>query len=83
MAGIVMAKWYKPKHHTGWRKDQASDTRRRQLMATTDRRKSRDGRYLQAGHRANALANVTQDRETERKARSDARYFYGRARRTR
>ena len=52
-------------------------------MRTTDHRKSRDSRYLQAGHRINALANVTQDRETERKARSDARYFYGRARRTR
>jgi len=84
MAGVVnMAKWYKPKHHTDWRKSQAPETRRNNLMRTTDHRLSRDSRYLQAGRRANALANVTQDRETERKARSDARYFYGRARRTR
>ena len=52
-------------------------------MRTTDHRLSRDSRYLQAGRRANALANVTRDRETERKARADARYFYARARRTR
>ena len=77
-----MARWYKPKHHTGWRKDQNQDTRRRQLMSTTDHRLNRDSRYLQAGRRANALANVTRDRVTERKARSDARYFYGKARRT-
>lgn len=78
-----MAKWYHPKHHTGWRKDQSSETRRGQLMSTTDHRKSRDSRYLQAGRRANALANVTRDRVTERKARSDSRYFYSRARRMR
>jgi len=52
-------------------------------MSTTDRRMSRDSRYLQAGRRANALANVTRDRETERKARTDAHYFYRKARRTR
>ena len=74
-------KWYKPRTRTGWRKRHAPSTRRRSLMKTTDKRKSRHGRNLQAAKRANALANVTKDRETERKARADATHFYKRARR--
>jgi hypothetical protein len=33
-------------------------------------------RYLQAGRRAQALANVTTDRPTKKAAKSDAKYFF-------
>lgn len=69
-------RWYDPQKHTGWRKSQAPNTRRSKLMASTDRRMTMHNRHLQAGRRAQALANVTKDKETERKARSDAKHFY-------
>ena len=79
----MVEKWYEHGTTTGWRKDQKPSTRRRHLMASTDRRKSPHNRRIEAARRANALANVTEDRPTERAARSDARHFYRSARRTR
>jgi hypothetical protein len=69
-------RWFKPKKHSGWKKTQSSTTRRRNLMATTDKRKSMHDRYLEAGRRIQALANVSQDSPTEKKARADAKYFF-------
>lgn len=71
-----MKKWFKPKVHTGWDKDQSAATRRRHLMASTPKNWGRDKRYLQAGHRAQALANVSQDPATQKKAAADAEYFF-------
>lgn len=68
---------------TGWRKTQDATTRRKKLYASTDKRKNRHERYLQAARRAQALANITKDPETKKKARLDAQYFYRRARKTR
>lgn len=76
----AVEKWFRPKGHTGWHKTQSSVTRRRHLLDHTDKRLSRHGRYLQAARRAQALANVTQDPETAKKARTDALYFYAKAR---
>jgi len=75
-------KWFKPEKETGWKKTQKPATRRRKLMAATDKRRSRHDQYVEAGRMINALANVTKDRETERKARSDAVYFFKRAEKT-
>jgi len=73
-------KWFHPKKHTGWRKTQKASTRRFRLLDSTDKRKSMHNRYLEAGRKAQALANVTEDSETKRKAKSDAEYFFDKLR---
>lgn len=72
----MVTKWFKPKKHTGWEKGQSAETRRRKLLASTPKNWGRDKRYLQAGHRAQALANVTTDPATRKKAQADAAYFF-------
>jgi len=76
---VKMEKWFKPKDKTGWKKGQKPKTRRRHLLEATDKRKSMHDRYVEAGRKALALANVTKDPATERKARADARYFFQKA----
>lgn len=71
--------WFKPKTHTGWDKDNKASTRRRKLLSSTDKRKTMHDRYVSAARKIQALANVTQDKETERKAKSDAQYFFRKA----
>ncbi len=73
----MVEKWFRPRKHTGWHKDQSPATRRRHLMASTQRGLSLDRRRLEAGRRAQALANVTRDAQTKKKARADARHFFG------
>ncbi len=75
----MAVKWFKPKKETGWDKDQSPTTRRRKLMASTPKSMSLRTRHIQAGRRANALANVTRDHSTEAKARADANYFFNMA----
>jgi len=72
----MVVKWFKPKKHTGWEKGQSAATRRRKLLASTPKNWGRDKRYLQAGHRAQALANVTTDARTKKLASADAEYFF-------
>ncbi len=69
-------KWFDPQKHTGWHKSQKASTRRRYLLDSTDKRKSLHDRYLEAGRRIQALANVTQDPQTHIIAGRDARYFF-------
>ena len=68
--------WFNPKDHTGWSKIQPATTRRRKLLAATDKRKSMHDRYVEAGRKAQALANVTVDKRTKELASLDARYFF-------
>lgn len=75
-----MGRWFHPRKETGWRKDQEEETRRRHLMDSTDHRRGLHDRRVEAGRRAQALANVTQDGETRRAAEADAGYFFRRAR---
>jgi hypothetical protein len=63
-------KWFEPGRHTGWSKSDGQATRRRTIL------KSRQGNYLKCARALQALANVTTDSETRRKAHSDAIYFY-------
>lgn len=70
-------KWFEPKKHTGWKKSQSAPTRRRKLLAAADKRKTLHNRYLEAGRKAQALANVTKDSATRRAANADANYFFG------
>jgi len=68
-----------PVVHTGWSKDMNADTRRRRLLSSTDKRLTSHNQYVQAGRRAQAIANVTKDSETKTKMGADAKYFFGRA----
>lgn len=72
-------KWFVKRTHTGWKKTQKADTRRRKLLEATDKRRSLHARYVEAGRMAQQLANVTADPETKRKATADAQHFFLRA----
>lgn len=72
----MVKKWFKPKEHTGWKKSQTAEIRRRKLLTAADKRKSLKKRYLEAGRKALALANVTKDKTTKMRARADANYFF-------
>lgn len=56
--------------HTGWRKSDPQDKRRRTAL------RAHKGDILATARSLLALANVTQDPETRRKARADADYFF-------
>lgn len=74
-------KWFKPRRSSGWHKEQKATTRRRKLLAATDRRLSIRNRYLQAARMIGSLANVTQDSKTAETAKQDADFFYAKAER--
>jgi len=65
-------KWFRASTKTGWRKDMSMAERRRLVL------RSHGGSSLSAAQGMQALANVTQDPETKRKAKADAQYFFGR-----
>lgn len=64
-------KWFQPNNRPlNWSKDDTQGVRRRNALA------ARKGDYLKTARALMALSNVTADKETKRKARSDALYFY-------
>lgn len=63
-------KWFNPKRHTGWHKNDPVSVRRRRVL------RAFHGNALRAGRAMLALSNVTKDPETKRKARADAEYFF-------
>lgn len=74
-------KGFKPKwshfgKETGWKKTLKASVRCARLLASTDKRKTMHNRYLEAGRRIQALANVTKDKETSMLAKKDANYFF-------
>ncbi len=65
-----VARFYNPKVRTGWHKSQTLAYRRNLVLKA-------HGRDLLSSARAmQALANVTQDKQTAIAARADAQYFY-------
>lgn len=75
-------RWAEFKAETGWKKIQDSTTRHRKMLSATSKSMNLHDRYVQAGRRLNQLANVTTDKPTEKKARSDANYFFKKAEQT-
>jgi len=67
-------KWFEAGEPLGWRKSDSKEKRRRIAL------KNRGGDLLATARALTALANVTQDKETVKKARQDAKYFYDRYR---
>ena len=68
----MVKKWFNPKRHTGFDKDKNVDDNVRTMMRNADHRKSEKDRLLQVGRQAQALANVTTDRQTQKKAQAVA-----------
>lgn len=62
--------WYDPKTESGWGKGMPQRKRRSLVL------KAQKGDELAAAQALQALANVTTDRDTRIKARSDAEHFY-------
>ena len=62
--------------HRGWKKTQTAAQRRAKLLASTNHAKTLHNRYLEAGHAAQALANITTDAKTKKEAKADANYFF-------
>lgn len=79
MAKKVKKKWFISGKNTGWGKKQNPTTRRSKLLASTDKRMSMYHRYIQAGRKIIALHNVTKDAQTKAVAKTDALYFFGKA----
>jgi len=75
-------KWFSAREHTGWSKTQKATTRRAKLLRATDKRKTKHNQYLEAARKIQALANVTEDKRTAELAKSDADYFFAKARKT-
>ena len=72
--------WFSPKTHSGWSKTDAPVTRRRKLLASVPRNWTMHRRYVTAGKKAQALSNVSQDKVTSMRAKTDANYFFRKAR---
>ena len=68
--GPVAAKRLATKGHTGWRKRDPAKKRRRTMI------RAHNGDILAAARACQALANVTRDPETKRKAKADADYLF-------
>jgi hypothetical protein len=63
-------KWFHPKIHTGWDKDDRATKRRHKVL------KAHKGKLLPSARSMQALANVTEDQQTKVAARADSRYFF-------
>ena len=65
-------RWFQPGKATGWRHNDNAEKRRRTVL------RSRHGDNLASGRALLALANVNKgrNRETYKKARTDADYFF-------
>lgn len=73
-------KFFHPKTHSGWRKEQSAEVRRKKVYASTPKNMSRYKRLLTSARKIGSLCNVTQDKETEARACADAKHFYKKAR---
>jgi len=62
--------WFEPKVHSGWKKGQPQSVRRAKVL------KAHKGDELASAWSMQALANVSTDRDTAKKASEDADYFY-------
>ena len=76
MAKKKVEKWFEPGEPTNWRKADSQATRIRKLV------KSRDGDVLASARAMQQLANISQDKETARKAKADATLLFSRYRKS-
>jgi len=60
----------------GWTKSKPASSRQKAAISSRPKSWSLKRRRLSAGRALTALANVTRDRATRKKARVDARHFF-------
>jgi len=60
----------------GWSKNKKSTTRRKLALASRPKNWTQEHKLRSAGQALQALANVTQDKETKILAQKDAKYFF-------
>lgn len=65
-------KWYEPKRESGFSKDKTIEANLRTMHGNTPKNMRREKRWLRVGRQAQALANVTQDKPTKKKAEAVA-----------
>ena len=65
-----MTKWFKAKRHTGFDKDKSIESNLRIMYRNTAKSLSRQKRWLRVGRQALALANVSTDPATVKKAKA-------------
>lgn len=65
-------KWFLPQRTTGWEKEEPQPKRIRTILSSQSKSLTPHNRKLRAFRQLNSLANVSTDRETVSKARSDA-----------
>lgn len=75
----MVEEWFKPKRHSGFRKARTVDANLRVMYLNADKRMTRKNRYLRVGRQALALANVTPDKATEKKAKAVSKKAFKRA----
>lgn len=63
-------KFFHPDRKLNWHKDDSQKIRRQKAL------NSRHSSFLKAGRALQALANVSNDSETARKAKADATFFF-------
>lgn len=68
--------WFNPESHTGWKKSQSAETRRKHLISSVPKNEPLHQRRVTAGRKALALSNVTTDPLTKRLAKADSEYFF-------
>lgn len=72
----MVERWFKPKVHTGWEKDETPAYRRREVL------KAHKGNVLASARAMQSLSNATKDKTTKRLSGQDARYFFKRYKRS-
>lgn len=65
-------KFYQPKRHSGFSKTKSVKDNVRTMLMNADRRLSSHHKLLQVGRQAQALANATTDKTTQKKAQAVA-----------
>jgi len=78
-----MGKWYSPKRKSGFHKSKSASDNVRVMMRNAPKNYSAERKLRLVGRQAQALANVTKDKMTEKKARSTARLAFNRLRKKR
>jgi len=68
----MVKKWFKPKRESGFDKDYTIDKNLRAMYRNSDKRLTPAHRWRQVGRQAQALANVTTDAPTRKKAQAVA-----------
>ena len=78
-----MTKWFKAKRHTGFDKDKSVESNLRTMYRNTAKSLTPHKKWLRVGRQALALANVSTDSATVKKAKAVSKRAFEKAKRAR